>query len=60
MRLLHLSEHPGLTLVFVETKRNADMLEHRLCDCGYASADLVPALTGRCPREIYPARADAA
>ena len=46
------SEHPGLTLVFVETKRNADMLEHRLCDCGYASADLVPVLTGRVLRKF--------
>jgi ATP-dependent RNA helicase DDX3X len=31
---------PGLTLVFVETKRNADMLEHRLCEKGYPATSI--------------------
>jgi ATP-dependent RNA helicase DDX3X len=34
------SAHPGLTLVFVETKRNADMLEHKLCGEGYPATSI--------------------
>jgi ATP-dependent RNA helicase DDX3X len=34
------SAHPGLTLVFVETKRNADMLENRLCQEGYPATSI--------------------
>ncbi len=34
------SANPGLTLVFVETKRNADMLEGRLCQEGYPATSI--------------------
>jgi len=62
-RLLHiLSTCEGLTLIFVETKRNADFLEHQLCNQGIEATSihgdrtqdereraLLYFRTGRCP-----------
>lgn len=37
---LQLKAVPGLTLVFVETKRSADMLEYKLCDIGLPATSI--------------------